>query len=77
MREGGLRVTTAAGAAPLAGDSGRGRGGERHGEREEPEARGTRVGDYYADLLAEAADRGVHALEAAVYAIAAHGNAAA
>jgi hypothetical protein len=82
-REGGLRVTTAErllaqrrwretrAAAEVVRDSA---SAKSHLRLED-----TRVGDYmyYADLLVEAADRGVHALEATIYAIAAHGNAAA
>jgi hypothetical protein len=79
-REGGLRVTTAERLLAqrrwqetrAAAETVRDTLSEKSLRLEE-----ARVGDYYADLLVEAADRGVHALEATVYAIAAHGNAAA
>ena len=79
-REGGLRVTTAerllaqhrwretrAAAAAVSASA-----SAKSLRLEE-----TRVGDYYADLLAEAVDRGVHALEATIYAIASQGDAGA
>eukprot|EP00966_Prymnesium_polylepis_P017823 410815-Prymnesium_polylepis.1 len=67
MRGGGLRVTTAERLLArrrwqetrAAAEAVRDTASEKSLRLE-----GTQVGDYYADLLAEAEDRGVHALEA-------------